>query len=121
MDRRAWVLLWSLALIWGASYLFIKLGLEDLEPVFLVFARLDAHLDELPQTLGAAAEDAQWQARRIVEDLAIAFQASLLVRTGPPAVADAFCAGRLGEARGRAFGTLPRGVDGAGIVGRVLP
>ena len=34
------MLLWTLALIWGASYLFIKLGLEDLEPVFLVFVRL---------------------------------------------------------------------------------
>jgi drug/metabolite transporter (DMT)-like permease len=40
VDRRAWVLLWLLALIWGASYLFIKLGLEDLEPVFLVWFRL---------------------------------------------------------------------------------
>ncbi len=40
MGRRAWVLLWTLALIWGASYLFIKLGLEDLEPVFLVFIRI---------------------------------------------------------------------------------
>ena len=73
-------------------------------------ARLDAHLDALPATLGAlAGEDAQWLARRAVEDLALAFQASLLVRTAPPAVADAFCAGRLGEARGRAYGTLPGG------------
>ncbi len=40
MDRRAWSLLWLLALIWGASYLFIKLGLEDLDPVFLVWFRL---------------------------------------------------------------------------------
>jgi putative acyl-CoA dehydrogenase len=39
----------------------------------------------------------------------------------PPAVADAFCAARLGEARGRAFGTLPRAADGAAIVARVLP
>jgi len=84
-------------------------------------ARLDAHLDGLPATLAGLAEDAQWQARRIVEDLALAFQASLLVRFAPPAVADAFCAGRLGPARGRAFGTLPRGVDGAAVVGRVLP
>jgi putative acyl-CoA dehydrogenase len=84
-------------------------------------ARLDAHLDALPATLQAlAGEDAQWLARRAVEDLAVAFQASLLVRHAPPAVADAFCAGRLGEARGRAFGTLPRGVDGAAIVDRAL-
>jgi len=40
VNRRAWVLLWLLALIWGASYLFIKVGLEDLEPVFLVFVRV---------------------------------------------------------------------------------
>ena len=38
----------------------------------------------------------------------------------PPAVADAFCAGRLGEARGRVFGTLPAGVDGDGDRGAAL-
>jgi drug/metabolite transporter (DMT)-like permease len=33
--------MWTLALVWGASYLFIKLGLEGgLDPVFLVFVRL---------------------------------------------------------------------------------
>jgi putative acyl-CoA dehydrogenase len=84
-------------------------------------ARLDAHLDSLPRTLGGLADEPQWQARRVVEDLALAFQASLLVRHAPPAVADGFCAGRLGDQRGRAFGTLPRGVDGDAIVARVLP
>ena len=57
-----------------------------------------------------------WSARRAVEDLALAFQASLLVRVAPPAVADAFCAGRLGEARGRAYGTLPAGVDADAVL-----
>jgi putative acyl-CoA dehydrogenase len=84
-------------------------------------ARLDAHLDALPASLAElAAEDAQWLARRAVEDLALAFEGSLLVRHAPAAVADAFCAGRLDEARGRAFGTLPRGIDGAAIVERAL-
>ena len=84
-------------------------------------ARLDAHLDALPGTLAAlAGEDAQWLARRAVEDLALAFQAALLVRTAPPAVADAFCAGRLGDARGRAYGTLPAGVDAGPILDRAL-
>jgi putative acyl-CoA dehydrogenase len=84
--------------------------------------RLDAHLDRLPAGLaGLSGPDAQWLARRAVEDLALAFQAALLVRHAPPAVAGAFCAGRLGEARGRALGTLPAGVDGAAILARALP
>jgi putative acyl-CoA dehydrogenase len=77
-------------------------------------ARLDAHLDSLTPPAD------EWTARRGVEDLALAFQASLLVRFAPPAVSDAFCAGRLGEARGRVFGTLPAGVDGSAIVDRAL-
>jgi putative acyl-CoA dehydrogenase len=77
-------------------------------------ALLDAHLDTL------ATPSDEWGARRGVEDLAVAFQASLLVRYAPSFVADAFCAGRLGEGRGRVFGTLPAGVDGAAIVDRAL-
>ncbi len=114
--------------------------LADCESVRGADSRLDAHLDTLPRTLAGLADDAsvsvtpretvgwrdasttaQWQARRVVEDLALAFQAALLVRTAPPAVADAFCAGRLGEARGRAFGTLPSGLDAAAVLARVLP
>src|SRR3954470_5599770 len=83
-------------------------------------ARLDAHLArvkaaiaELPQE-----DDPQWLARRTVEALGAALQGSLLVRNAPPAVADAFCA-RL-EDGGRAFGTLPKGVDSEAILERVL-
>jgi putative acyl-CoA dehydrogenase len=84
--------------------------------------RLDAHLDGLPATLQElAGPDAQWIARRVVAALAVAFQASLLVRHAPPAVADAFCASRLGTAGHGAYGTLPAGVDGAAIVERALP
>src|SRR5690349_17978638 len=83
--------------------------------------RLDAHLDGLEKSLGAlAGEDAQWLARRAVEDLALAFQASLLVRVAPAEVSDAFCAAGLGEARGRAYGTLPAGVDAEPILARAL-
>ena len=69
--------------------------------------------------LAADPGTAQWAARRVVEDMAIALQASLLLRHSTPAVADAFCAGRLGGA-GLAFGDLPRGVDGAAIIERAL-
>src|SRR6185312_14013063 len=59
-------------------------------------ALLDAHLDRLSAG-PAPAGDPQFEARRLVEELAVALQASLLVRNAPTAVADAFCAGRLGE------------------------
>jgi len=46
-------------------------------------------------------------ARRVAERLAVAMQASLLIRFSRPAVADAFCASRLAGEWGRTFGTLP--------------
>jgi putative acyl-CoA dehydrogenase len=82
--------------------------------------RLDAHLAGLRKELGSIeGETVEWRARRLVEDLAVALQASLLVRHAPPAVADAFCAARLGDG-GRAFGTLPASADVAAIAERAL-
>jgi drug/metabolite transporter (DMT)-like permease len=40
MDRRSWTLLLVLAAIWGASYLFIKVGLRDLDPELIAWARV---------------------------------------------------------------------------------
>jgi drug/metabolite transporter (DMT)-like permease len=41
MNRRAWLLMALLAGLWGASYLFIKVALDDgLPPIFIVFARI---------------------------------------------------------------------------------
>ncbi|MCP2261985.1 putative acyl-CoA dehydrogenase [Streptoalloteichus tenebrarius] len=60
-------------------------------------------------------------ARRLVETMALTLQGSLLVRHGHPAVADAFCAARLDGDAGLAFGTLPSGVDLAGILERATP
>jgi putative acyl-CoA dehydrogenase len=86
-------------------------------------ARLDAHLERVR---AAAREvftsgEPQFGARRVVEDLAVALQGSLLVRTAPAAVADAFCASRLAGDGGRVYGTLPAGIDAAAIVDRALP
>jgi putative acyl-CoA dehydrogenase len=86
-------------------------------------ARLDAHLDgvraKAVDVFGGG--DPQFEARRIVEDLAVALQASLLVRAAPPAVADAFCAARLAGGGGRVYGTLPAGIDARAIIDRALP
>lgn len=84
---------------------------------------LDAHVVRLEGALGQAATDpasAEGQARRLVESLALAVQASLLVRHAPAAVADAFCAGRLGDG-GLAFGTLPPEADLEAILARAWP
>jgi drug/metabolite transporter (DMT)-like permease len=39
VDRRNSILLLLLAALWGASYLFIKIGLDDLSPAGIVFTR----------------------------------------------------------------------------------
>jgi len=39
VERRSWILLGLLAALWGASYLFIKIGLEDFSPAMVVFLR----------------------------------------------------------------------------------
>ncbi|MFD0692376.1 isovaleryl-CoA dehydrogenase [Actinomadura fibrosa] len=61
------------------------------------------------------------RARRVAERLALVLQASLLVRHGHPAIADAFCASRLDRDWGTAFGTLPPGLDLAPIIDRATP
>ncbi|MDX6642218.1 MAG: putative acyl-CoA dehydrogenase [Solirubrobacteraceae bacterium] len=66
-------------------------------------------------------DEIEFRARRIVESMALALQASLLVRHGDPAVADAFVATRLRGDHGRALGTLPRGTDFERIVERHRP
>src|SRR5579871_4746991 len=51
-------------------------------------ARLDAHLERVRSACSAVFEsgEPQFSARRVVEDLAVALEASLLVRFAPPAV-----------------------------------
>ncbi|HSP39069.1 MAG TPA: acyl-CoA dehydrogenase family protein [Frankiaceae bacterium] len=81
-------------------------------------ARLDRSVTALQAALGSAAEAS---ARRLVEQMALVLQGSLLVRYGHPAVADAFCATRLGGDWGMSYGTLPAGVDTRAIVERARP
>ena len=83
-------------------------------------ANLDRAAAQLEQDL-ADTTDIENRARRLVERMALVLQGSLLVRYAPPAVADAFCASRLGNDWGHAFGTLPTGVDTESIVERATP
>ncbi|MFF7285512.1 acyl-CoA dehydrogenase family protein [Streptomyces griseorubiginosus] len=81
-------------------------------------ARLDAAVARLKDLLTTASETG---ARRLVEHMALTLQASLLVRHAPAAVADAFCASRLGGDWGHAFGTLPDATDLDTVLARALP
>ncbi|MFF4694748.1 acyl-CoA dehydrogenase family protein [Streptomyces chattanoogensis] len=82
--------------------------------------RLDAAVAGIRGMLGGLAvpERAQLMARSLAERMALVLQGSLLVRYSHPAVADAFCASRLGGEWGNAFGTLPVGVDLGAILDR---
>ncbi len=83
--------------------------------------RLDRAAAALRDAFGADRADREAGARRLVERMALVLQASLLVRHAPPAVADAFCATRLGGEGGLAFGTLPARADTRAIVDRAWP
>lgn len=60
---------------------------------------------------GGGGAEAEVQARRLAERLALALQASLVVRHSPAGCADAFIASRLKGDHGHAFGTLPVGLE----------
>lgn len=84
-------------------------------------AGADARFDEAHARLQkefTSFDDLELRARRIVEQMALLLQGSLLLRHAPAAVADAFCASRLGGDRGSVFGTLPSGLDLAPIIER---
>jgi putative acyl-CoA dehydrogenase len=79
------------------------------------FAELDAAagqntaLDREVASLRHALDDEatlELRARRIAERMALALQASILVRAGNDAAASLFCASRLDNDHGAAFGTL---------------
>jgi putative acyl-CoA dehydrogenase len=80
--------------------------------------RLDAASAALHNEIRAVGESS---ARRLAERMALVLQGALLVRFAPSAVADAFCASRLGRDWGGAFGTLPDGLDLPKIVARARP
>ncbi len=81
---------------------------------------LDSATEALKQEL-ATPDDMELRARRITELMAITLQAALLVRHAPNAVADAFCASRLGARWTGAYGTLPADVDFDAILERATP
>jgi putative acyl-CoA dehydrogenase len=82
----------------------------------------DPRLDEFSQdaesqlTRANRSHDAEAQARRLAEKLALALQAGLLIRHSSPEIAEAFLQSRLSSDHGYTLGTLPSAVDLESIV-----
>jgi putative acyl-CoA dehydrogenase len=95
--------------------------LDEIRDAATADLRLAAFTSKLAMRLEKSTLADEAQARTLTRDLALALQGALLVRYGPPALADAFCTARLGEERGGAFGVLPRGVDIDAIIARAAP
>ena len=75
-------------------------------------------LSALREIANADGNAAAAQARRLTEGLALALQASIMVRHAPSVDAEAFIGARLADDRGWQYGVLPGGTDAAAIVAR---
>jgi putative acyl-CoA dehydrogenase len=82
--------------------------IQELQSTAGADKQLDAYKATLEQRLSGTEE---YAARELTEKLALALQASLLVRYSSPEIAKAFIASRLEGQHGNAFGTLPAGVN----------
>ena len=89
--------------------------LQELKSTAGMDKRLDTCVAGLEQRLsdkaGNGYSTAEYAARELTEKLALALQASLLMRHSSPDLAEAFIASRLAGQRGQCFGTLPAGVN----------
>jgi putative acyl-CoA dehydrogenase len=80
-------------------------------------AAMEVFLDEIEATAGGDRRldaligqiNPEAEARLLVQDMALALQASLVLRHAPSAMADAFVGSRLDAGRGLVFGTLAPG------------
>src|SRR5438270_5849913 len=81
--------------------------------------RLDGYVERIGARLATAAGD-KYGARDLTEKLALALQASLMVRYSTPAMAAAFISSRLAGQHGQAFGTLPEEMDVKEILNAVV-
>ena len=98
----------------------VPMFLDELAAACGVDSRYDAHVKDLKQRLFER-RSAELRARRVVGDMALAFQAALLIRHAPDYVADAFCTARLDGQAGSEYGTLPQGLEFGAIIDRATP
>jgi len=94
--------------------------LAELSPARAADPRFERFCARFEQDFARRAVEER-DARRFAERLSLAIQGSLLLKESSPEVADAFCASRLDNEIGRAFGTLPAGLDIGKLARRAIP
>ena len=94
--------------------------LEEISAVRGADRHLDSAVEKLKGLLADRSEPEQ-RARRLTETMALTLQGAILVQHAPAAVADAFCASRLGGEWGHTYGTLPAGTAFDEIIARARP
>jgi len=82
--------------------------------------RLDRAIDSALESVRSPAE-AEYEARRLAEGLALAAGGALLARHARPEVWEGFAASRLAADRGALYGTLPPGIAVGAIVEPAIP
>jgi putative acyl-CoA dehydrogenase len=85
-----------------------------------LYARYDAFVDGLENDIVEMLRT-ESTSRRVVEQIALALSASLLIRHAPHDIADAFVASRLAGPWSGHFGTMPQGANLQAIARRVTP
>jgi putative acyl-CoA dehydrogenase len=83
-------------------------------------ADFDAFTSELEDEFRNS-DNLEYRARNLTDRMALAIQASLLLRGENTTVAEGFCAGRLRHRDHFQFGNLPDDVDCAAIIERATP
>lgn len=81
---------------------------------------LDRYVQVIKQDFSDTAS-LEFRARQVVEKMALAWQANVLLQSGDDVVADAFLASRIAGQSGHYYGTLPSGVGTKAIIERAKP
>jgi len=82
--------------------------------------RLECAVDEIKKEIANSGE-LESRARAVVARMAVAWQASLMLRHGDPDAADLFCASRLVNGGGHGFGVLPTRPELKSVIERHRP
>ena len=98
----------------------VEILLNEIKSANGVNANFDYFVRNIEREL-VDADNLEFRARRVVERLALALQASVLLRDAPDYVAEAYCQSRLADDKNLNFGALPDGVEIEKIIARSMP